>query len=915
MYKKKLMKICLASALAVSMVSTNVAPVLAADVAATAYEGDQQVSIEFVCGDEVVVPERVYIVKGEEYAEYGTVMFKTAELEQYIPEGYQLDESYDGMPDQIWDKNITDEENNTKPLTVKLKKITAEEVGDFNISVQFTCEGVSVSDPVTCTVNGTHYVDGPYANTTFSWEKLYKALADQIPAGYELITSEQGDTSVEDGQTLTVELKKITAEEVGDFTVKVQFTVNGELVGEPVDCIVNGTHYVDGTYASTTFKREELAEYIPEGYKMTEETGDVSVEDGKILNFEIAKDSSEEAGDFFVDVRFMYNGCEYQVVNDCVVNGTKHVSDDATYTMFNYSELEEYVPEGYVMTMSGDVTVYEGQTVNVNIVPENSSISVGDFRVDVKFTYAGAEVATVKDCIVNGTQTTAGELTYTIFNYSELEEYVPKGYVLTPAGEVTAYDGETLEVSVAPEEARVSVGDFFVKVKFVSDGEELTSEQGYIVNGTQIANSNHTYTMFNYSELEEYVPAGYKLTPSGDVTITDDEVLEVNVEAVDPSVSVGDFFVNVKFVCDGEDLTPVVDCIINGTQTDNGQCIYTMFNYSELEEYVPEGYVMTVSGDVTVYDGEILEVNVAPKDASVSVGDFFVNVKFVSDGKEIVPAKDYIINGTQVDNGKYVYTMFNYSELKEYVPEGYAMTAAGDVTVYDGETLEVNLDKIQKESIVNVRFVYHKKVLASGDYFVDPDGDGIFNWSELSKYVPDGYKMLRWGNESVDAGPFVVQLAKKTNYVPGTPGIDGKKNGWYKVGDSDWSYYINNRKVVSDWVAVEEADPYNNNEVGTVWYHMNSEGLMDRGWIIDESGWKVYLLDSNGRMMHSQWVNAPASEELNRPAGLYKLTDDGAVQMNGWAESVTPGIYWFCNAGTGLFEVDNPASWGSEKLF
>ena len=148
MYKKKLMKICLASALAVSMVSTNVAPVLAADVAATAYEGDQQVSIEFVCGDDIVVPERVYIVKGEEYAEYGTVMFKTAELEQYIPEGYQLDESYDGMPDQIWDKNITVGENKTKPLTVKLKKITAEEVGDFNISVQSTCDGVSIGDPV-----------------------------------------------------------------------------------------------------------------------------------------------------------------------------------------------------------------------------------------------------------------------------------------------------------------------------------------------------------------------------------------------------------------------------------------------------------------------------------------------------------------------------------------------------------------------------------------------------------------------------------------------------------------------------------------------------------------------------------------------------------------------------------------------
>ena len=35
MYKKKLMKICLASALAVSMVSTNVAPVLAAEINAS----------------------------------------------------------------------------------------------------------------------------------------------------------------------------------------------------------------------------------------------------------------------------------------------------------------------------------------------------------------------------------------------------------------------------------------------------------------------------------------------------------------------------------------------------------------------------------------------------------------------------------------------------------------------------------------------------------------------------------------------------------------------------------------------------------------------------------------------------------------------------------------------------------------
>lgn len=135
-------------------------------------------------------------------------------------------------------------------------------------------------------------------------------------------------------------------------------------------------------------------------------------------------------------------------------------------------------------------------------------------------------------------------------------------------------------------------------------------------------------------------------------------------------------------------------------------------------------------------------------------------------------------------------------------------------------------------------------------------------------------------------------------------------DGWKKVGDNDWSYYKDGKMVVSDWVVVEEADPYNNNEVGEVWYHFGSDGLMQRGWIVDETGWKIYLLDSNGRMMHSQWVNAPAQESLNRPAGMYKLTDDGAVQMNGWAKSVdNENVEWFCNAGNGLFEVNNPASW------
>lgn len=137
------------------------------------------------------------------------------------------------------------------------------------------------------------------------------------------------------------------------------------------------------------------------------------------------------------------------------------------------------------------------------------------------------------------------------------------------------------------------------------------------------------------------------------------------------------------------------------------------------------------------------------------------------------------------------------------------------------------------------------------------------------------------------------------------------EDGWVRGEGSDWYYYINGKKVTNDWVAVEEADPYNNNEVGTVWYHFDKDGKMQRGWIKDETGWKIYNLDSNGRMRHDMWINAEANEELGMPTGIYHLLSDGAAQMNGWAESITEGIYWFCAPNSGVFDASNPANWAT----
>lgn len=155
-------------------------------------------------------------------------------------------------------------------------------------------------------------------------------------------------------------------------------------------------------------------------------------------------------------------------------------------------------------------------------------------------------------------------------------------------------------------------------------------------------------------------------------------------------------------------------------------------------------------------------------------------------------------------------------------------------------------------------------------------------------------------------------------------------DGWYIAGKddngNDIKKYNRNGLPVTGWVEInnkrewyhfddngmQDVGWFQDREDNDNWYYLdpNQDGMMQRGWLTDTTGWKTYYLDSNGRMQKDQWVNAGADNELGRPAGYYKLTADGAVQMNGWAPSVdNPNIEWFCNPGTGLFEVNNPKSW------
>jgi len=162
-------------------------------------------------------------------------------------------------------------------------------------------------------------------------------------------------------------------------------------------------------------------------------------------------------------------------------------------------------------------------------------------------------------------------------------------------------------------------------------------------------------------------------------------------------------------------------------------------NYSELKEHLPEGYEMTSSGDF--YAEEKGNVTVGVK-------------KIVQEAEKVRVQVDFVNEDGQAVLGKWVELtegVHNYSELKEHLPEGYEMTSSGDFYAKEKGNVTVGVKKIVKESIVKIQFVDADtdEVVAGGDYFVDADGDGIFNHEEVLEWVPEGYELQKFGDFQV----------------------------------------------------------------------------------------------------------------------------------------------------------------------
>ncbi len=390
----------------------------------------------------------------------------------------------------------------------------------------------------------------------------------------------------------------------------------------------------------------------------------------------------------------------------------------------NYSELESYVPEGYEMTSTGDWST-DDVKVSVSIQKIQQPVEPAK-KVNVSLVFA-EDGKTVKVASV-----TFDEGTH---NYSELESYVPAGYKITSLGDWSAFEGSKVTVNVEkiqqPVEPAKKVN---VSLVFAEDGKTVKVASVTFDEGTH-----------KYSELESYVPAGYKITSLGDWSAFEGSKVTVNVEKIQQPVEpVKKVAVTFLFTVDGKTVKVLSESFTEGVH-----------NYSELESYVPNGYTMTSSGDWSTAEGKVT-VNIQK-----IVNKKLVYVSYID--SETKQPLNNAIEKVEIDADA---TVFHSSILKA-IPAEYTLAyGVGDIYVGEGDTVNVEVTKLaEDEKKVFVSYIDEETKMPlenAIEIIVLGVNDTTFHTSIL-KSVPEDYEIAVAGDVYVGEGDTVNVEVRKTN--------------------------------------------------------------------------------------------------------------------------------------------------------
>ncbi|MFR3226749.1 MAG: hypothetical protein ACLTNY_07315, partial [Blautia massiliensis (ex Durand et al. 2017)] len=218
-----------------------------------------------------------------------------------------------------------------------------------------------------------------------------------------------------------------------------------------------------------------------------------------------------------------------QETNEVVKTLPGQVLETGTYS---YADFADYLPEGYeAADPTGTFTVKEACTVTFPVRKPAE-----DGMVRVEFSFVDQETNEV-------VKTLPGQILKTgTYSYADFADYLPEGYeAADPAGTFTVKEAGTVTFPV-----RKIVTEVNMNIRFM-DGDTFIAGGDYMLPaGVQ-----------NYSILEQYVPAGYKMTVTGDFQVTAGGKLDVNVEKITDTVVMNiRFMEGENFIAGGDYMLP-----------------------------------------------------------------------------------------------------------------------------------------------------------------------------------------------------------------------------------------------------------------------------------------------------------------------------------------------------------------------
>ena len=265
-----------------------------------------------------------------------------------------------------------------------------------------------------------------------------------------------------------------------------------------------------------------------------------------------------------------------------------------------------------------------------------------------------------------------------------------------------------------------------------------------------------------YQELNQFCPVGYKVTMTGDYTPNPDQALVVYVTKF-PVVSV-------KFVDDetnAEILTGDAQVLVDENN---------ITQYSQFQGYVPEGYELTLAGDVKLPDDGTLEIRVHKKAEAPKPADKLdVALQFVTENDEIV-------GHTKATLPVRFGNTANYKDVAKYVPEGYELALSGDFvidTAHLNKHIDITVRKVEAPKPadkldVALQFVTENDEIVGHTKAKLPVRFGnTANYKDVEKYVPEGYELALSGDFLIDTKhldkPIDITVRKVNSEKPETP--------------------------------------------------------------------------------------------------------------------------------------------------